>query len=348
MGRIQLDYIDGMRALAALYIVVNHGMQSLPHAPLAMSFGSEVVAAFITISGFCLALPMASRGDWRLHALTFYGKRARRILPPYYAAVALGLVTVTFYYLHGNFGTVTEPPIGALTVWSHLLLIQNWIPAELYTLAGPFWSIALECQIYLLFPLVVLLRRRSGPWVMLFSFMAISYVLFRSLHGVGQPQFLGSFVIGVVGAEMAFRPAYRKLLVPAMVLSAGAAAGLHLSTTILQALTSVFCASGMAFLAHRQGHPVRRVLGWPPLAWVGTFSYSIYLLHAILLKLCMLLIWERWPQFGRTLQPAYVAWLVCTLVVITAASYGFHCLFERPFMSVRRQKTEVRLEHAAT
>ena len=348
MQRIQLDYIDGMRALAALYIVVNHCLQPLPHTPTLFSYGSEVVAAFITISGFCLALPMASRGDWHLDALSFYGKRARRILPPYYAAVALGLMTATFYQIHGRFGTITEQPLVAQTVWSHLLMVQNWMPAELYTLAGPFWSIALECQIYLLFPLIVLLRRRLGPWVMLFSFLAIAYLLFRGLHGLGQAQFLGTFVIGVVCAELAYRPGMRALLIAAMVVSASAFVAFHLSTTILQTLTSIFCGSGMAYLANRGEHPVRKMLGLRPLAWLGTFSYSIYLLHAILLKLSMLLIWERHPGFGRSVQPTYALWLVCTLVAITAASYGFHRLFERPFMSVRRQKTEHRLEHAST
>ena len=98
--RLQLDFIDGLRALAALYIVLHHLLQTSAYMTwwlFPLRYGFEVVVVFITISGFCLALPLSQRGRWKLEVRHFYWKRARRILPPYYAALALGFLIVLLY-----------------------------------------------------------------------------------------------------------------------------------------------------------------------------------------------------------------------------------------------------------
>ncbi|NYF53707.1 acyltransferase family protein [Tunturiibacter gelidoferens] len=93
-SKLQLDFIDGLRAIAALYILFHHALQSTGYFPPALHFmgrGHDVVAIFITISGFYLALPLAQRGNWNLEATRFYQKRMRRILPPYFAAIGVAL-----------------------------------------------------------------------------------------------------------------------------------------------------------------------------------------------------------------------------------------------------------------
>ncbi|HEX6799049.1 MAG TPA: acyltransferase family protein, partial [Ktedonobacterales bacterium] len=93
-----LGYVDGARGIAAVYVALHHCWQIVwsetPH-PLPflwslldwLAYGSFAVSAFIAISGFSLMLPVA-RGDGRLPggAWTFFKRRARRILPPYYFA----------------------------------------------------------------------------------------------------------------------------------------------------------------------------------------------------------------------------------------------------------------------
>jgi peptidoglycan/LPS O-acetylase OafA/YrhL len=101
--RVHLDFIEGMRATAALVVLLNHGYAQIwdlalkqfpPHRyavlTYAMVTGHLAVSVFICISGFCLMLPVA-RGDGALKGgpLLFFKRRARRILPPYYAALLL-------------------------------------------------------------------------------------------------------------------------------------------------------------------------------------------------------------------------------------------------------------------
>ncbi len=106
--RVRLHYLDGVRGLAALFVVWHHVWQfvvvhnagkALPawfraFAPLKL--GGFGVAVFIVLSGYCLTIPVA-----RSTALDLAGglrgfafRRARRILPPYYAALILSAVLV--------------------------------------------------------------------------------------------------------------------------------------------------------------------------------------------------------------------------------------------------------------
>src|SRR5437016_5916610 len=104
--RIRLDFLDGLRGLAALYVVLSHvyseitwngGAAHLSHTLLhllkPLSYGRYAVDVFIVLSGYCLMLPVARSADGKLRggAGEYLKRRARRILPPYYAALALTL-----------------------------------------------------------------------------------------------------------------------------------------------------------------------------------------------------------------------------------------------------------------
>src|SRR6185369_3527958 len=96
-----LDFLDGVRGCAALYVVAHHAMLNLPPATLsadslmrrAFALGHFSVDVFIVLSGFCLMLPVLRRpghvGLW-----PFIGRRAVRILPTYYAALLVSLVLI--------------------------------------------------------------------------------------------------------------------------------------------------------------------------------------------------------------------------------------------------------------
>src|ERR1700689_2493356 len=100
-----LNFLDGIRGATALYVVGHHILQwsfinykneRLPgwfRVVQVFKFGHLAVGIFIVLSGFCLMLPVARSGNDRLtRGLTeFIKRRARRILPPYYAAFVLSL-----------------------------------------------------------------------------------------------------------------------------------------------------------------------------------------------------------------------------------------------------------------
>ena len=98
----RLDFIDSLRALAALYVMICHAYHEPGngyHASwlinhIGLSYGHVAVDVFIVISGFCLMLPVTRRNGELGSVRDFMRRRVRRILPPYYAALILSLLFI--------------------------------------------------------------------------------------------------------------------------------------------------------------------------------------------------------------------------------------------------------------
>ncbi len=91
--------LDGMRGIAALYVVLHHAYfevsEAAPKEWLVgrfawLAFGHYAVAVFIVLSGFSLAAGDPMRGGF----WAYVRRRARRILPPYYVALGLSLLLI--------------------------------------------------------------------------------------------------------------------------------------------------------------------------------------------------------------------------------------------------------------
>ncbi len=165
----RLPGLDGLRGLAALYVVANHiFLRTFPGYPVDRApiwaawliYGRFAVVVFIVLSGFSLALSPARHG-WRLDGVRpFAARRARRILAPYWAALLFSLAVAW---------CVVPPPGQAppdlRSIAVNGLLVQNLVSAP--SPNRSFWSIAVEAQLYVLFPLMLLLFRRRGALMLL-------------------------------------------------------------------------------------------------------------------------------------------------------------------------------------
>jgi len=160
--------LDGIRGLAALFVVLNHifdrAWPGYPANPAPfwaawMVYGRFAVIIFIALSGFSLGLGPA-RSGWRFKSITTYAhRRAWRILPPYWAALGFSLV-MTWYVL----GQPGWPVPNGKSVVVYGLLVQ-----DAFAVGSPnraFWSIAIEAQLYVLLPLLLLLARRVSARAM--------------------------------------------------------------------------------------------------------------------------------------------------------------------------------------
>ena len=168
--------LDGIRGLAALYVVVYHiflrawsGYPGAIHAPfwaVGLSYGRGAVAMFIVLSGFSLGLGPA-RSGWKLKSIAMYAhRRAWRILPPYWAALGFSLVMTWFVLAQPGW----KVPNGKSVV-VYGLLVQ-----DVFAVGSPnraFWSIAIEAQLYVLLPLLLLLVRRVSAGAMVVLVAAI-------------------------------------------------------------------------------------------------------------------------------------------------------------------------------
>lgn len=155
-GPQEIAALDGLRALAALSVLVYHATAIAGSKTIIAGhdltwtyfYLESGVDLFFTLSGFLLFLPYA-RAILDGRPLTsprgFYRRRALRILPAYY--VCLGVLALAQWRLYAS-------PVGAQNVLAHLLLLHDDAPAFNRTISGPFWTLAVEWQFYLVLPLL--------------------------------------------------------------------------------------------------------------------------------------------------------------------------------------------------
>ena len=369
----RLGFIDGLRGLSALYVALYHAAGDVPPpAPLLrliawpLQFGHYAVGVFIVLSGYCLMRPVARsmRGavEGGLHAYAI--RRARRILPAYYVVLLLAIAAVTIARTHYSPAAGEEADVLRLTpgtVISHLLLIHNLRPDWAAAFDPPMWSVAAECQIYVLFPLVLLpIWLRAGS----FGVIAAAFSLGLAPHFLLPtrlnldwtfPWYIGLFALGMAGASASFsrRPEEVRLRnrVPwgaAALLLGGLFAALaawepNLPIARLwlpDILLGCAVSALLVKLALRSQMPpniargaavwslIAGILESRPARLLGACSYSLYLLHAPILWALTCLLDILHPSAGI----AFIARLLIGAPFAVGVSYAFYLLVERRFL----------------
>jgi peptidoglycan/LPS O-acetylase OafA/YrhL/O-antigen/teichoic acid export membrane protein len=359
----RLPFLDGLRGLAASFVVVSHcwstvfpdareGRTTTQLLTSWMGLGHYAVSVFIVISGFSLGL-VAWRGGlgWPGGMAAFFVGRFRRIVPTYWAAVVVcaGLGATLLSHPDGTLwdGAI---PIRLSGVVTHLLLLQDvhW--------AGPagstaFWSLAVEWHIYLAFPLLILLLRRwprmwLAPVLVAGVVSCVSQLTPDSRLGSWtaglHPSLYALFVLGLVSARQAAQAsdaatrrrhearllfAFAWGLVLAMVVMAHGLDPVSPVNDLWFGPLAALCIGRMAIAAPRP-RSFRSVLELRPLVWLGTISYSLYLIHAVVIE-------SVWRLTARPWQLGEPWSLVVEVTVGLSASIGaaavFHRLVERRF-----------------
>jgi peptidoglycan/LPS O-acetylase OafA/YrhL len=367
LPRVGLGYVagfDGLRALGLVTILAYH------HGYAAARGGIFTVSMFFTLSGFLiasLALVERSRtGGFSMRA--FWERRARRLLP----AAMVAVVLVVALQAAAGVGSGTRfraDLLGALGyVANWRLAYSGGDYAAAFTIEAPvqhFWSLAVEEQFYLVFPLVFvgMLAAFRGRWRRVGAVLgvgaALSFVVawvMASAHGNSGITYYATYTRAseiLVGVALAFavhtRPARRALAAPAGVAAVRVAGvvgviglgvlwhtvGLldpfvfHGGTVLNAALTSlviVACVQAVPGVA-------ARVLGVWPLRNLGKISYGVYLYHWPLFL---------WLDHERTGLSDGVLFVVRVALVIAVATVSYH-LVEVPFRRVGGAWTTRRL-----
>lgn len=213
-GPKEIRALDGLRAVAALSIVLFHVMLflQLEYTPLSQAINhtwyylSTGVDLFFVLSGFLLFLPYARAmldGRTAPKAREFYRRRALRILPAYYVCLAvLALAQWTTY----------ATPVGAQNILAHIVLLHDIAPAFNRTINGPFWTLAVEWQFYIVLPLIA--------WAV-------------ARFSAGSPRRMVAGVLGVIAVALALREVDALLAIHRSALPAPAAPWIDLAQRIV-------------------------------------------------------------------------------------------------------------------
>jgi peptidoglycan/LPS O-acetylase OafA/YrhL len=366
--RLRLAYLDGLRAIAASYVVGFHAVLGFGGDELTgpfrvlkrvFAFGHEAVAVFIVLSGYCLMLPVvrAQPERDRVPFGSFLRRRAFRILPPYFAAL-LGSVLLLALVpaLRARSGTTWDDSLPGLELGpllSHALLLHNWSPTWGYQINGPFWSVASEWQIYFFFPLLLLPAwRRFGMPGALLAAAAVGYapLLFAPAASmVAIPWYLLLFALGMGAAAIGFssnelsarlrplpwRPLSTALWLGCALFSVAAGKIWFANKPITDLLMGLAMATLLLSLTGRALGPkpgwLLSLLESRPLVRLGHFSYSLYLTHLPLLALGYF--WLR--ELGMARAPTALLLLVAGGPISVAAAYVFYLVVEKRFIVKR-------------
>lgn len=358
-------FLDGIRGLTALYVVVYHAFaeiasNSLFPLPQRLSsffkpfmYGNLAVDIFIVLSGFCLMLPILSAIEnnkpynWR----TYFIRRSRRILPPYYAVWLLTMLLIVIVpgvtATPGTDWSGDLKPFSPAVVVTHALLLHNFHPIWQLNINYPLWSVATEWQIYFLLPLALLpIFRRWG----LGGLFVLSTLAGVGLAGIdmivgGRPWFIALFAYGMIAASLSNKSIkHPRGLAAVSALCWTLAWILHwiyaapsLFQIILEdCLIGISTAAALALFAGSDEETSNRFslvrfLNVQPLQRLGYFSYSIYLCHAPILALVHMVTWRM--HMHPTSELIAQAFAAVPLSVF--AAYLFHLAFERPFLRTR-------------
>lgn len=142
----RIHELDGLRGIAILAVLLFHLRRNTATTPYLFAFGWIGVDLFFVLSGFLITGILLDTKELRDRAITFYRRRFKRIFPIYYGSLFVLTILLPFF-APGFF--VVPPPHDLPKYWAYL---SNWY------LGGQglshFWSLAIEEQFYLLWPLL--------------------------------------------------------------------------------------------------------------------------------------------------------------------------------------------------
>ena len=193
--------------------------------------------------------------------------------------------------------------------------------------------------------------------------LILSYVAFQwCLQHFGNPlaaHYVGLFAMGMFGANIAFPSdkttlAFSRLpwplisvfmtLAVALILLPHLWDGPHLHVYVVDYVVGVWSISVLVTASRNAGGWTARFLGCKPLVFIGTFAYSIYLIHAPLLQIL-------WQGPFAPLQAQPLAMLAALTLLgtplILGAAYVFFLVFERPFLRTGTGQRSLPLAAAA-
>jgi peptidoglycan/LPS O-acetylase OafA/YrhL len=325
----RLPGLDGLRGIAVVAVVLFHAE--------AFAYGWVGVDLFFGISGLLITgiLLDAKDADAGIGATLkpFYARRALRILPLAWVTVAV-VASITGQYR------------GAL--W-YAGFILNWLPnPPAPRMLAHYWTLAVEEQFYLLWPLVVLMLRPRELMAMCVAIPLLDSIVRLALYtmhpGFATEHFLGNATVTradplALGALLAVLLYQQRRVATRYLIATGAA--------------SLAVLAGLLFISQRTGRLIGSEYALQPLliavavavvlqltiqlappwlearwlAWVGSVSYGLYLLHGVMA-----------PWFRTHVQsiPLRAGALLGASLVVAAISWN---VLERPFLAFKRYVT---------
>jgi peptidoglycan/LPS O-acetylase OafA/YrhL len=357
--------LDGIRGVAILAVLLHHCRFLLnpafpaEHALVKLfELGWCGVVLFFVLSGFLITGILVDSRNSPNYFSTFYARRFLRIFPLYYGALALTFLGSRL--LHA--WLAMPDPLAHVNPWWYLGYIQNFrpTPSLMDPYLGPMWSLAVEEQFYLVWPMLVLLLNRRALTAICAVLIPASFLIRFDYSGPNgaldifvntfTPASLDALAAGALMAIAVRNAAWRRWMG-------------HLARPLILACTAWFCIlawragslfeyapsiqswgitalvlmfAAVTFLAATAGHGmISGFLRLSGLRFVGKISYSLYVLHPLVMALVI-------PALGAMSAPAAldlalnaekIVLVLMAAIAVASASWFY---FEKPILGLKR------------
>lgn len=282
--------IDGLRAVAVVFVLIFHAFPSV------LPGGFIGVDVFFVISGFLITgIIVRQLGTGSFTLSGFYFRRMRRIFPTLIVVLLATMTLGWFFFLPNEFVSLGKNVLAGALFFPNLMLLSEVgyfdVAAQLKPLLH-LWSLGIEEQYYLAFPLFLMCfwRRRFMVWgvvVIALGSFALSVLLTKSNPSAAfYLPFTRAWEL-MIGALIALVP---RLVVNSNLRSTlgcvliGAAAFLLDPKTPYPGWAALLPTLGAALLIAAEGSMLNRALALRPVVFVGLISYPLYLWHWPLLS----------------------------------------------------------------
>jgi peptidoglycan/LPS O-acetylase OafA/YrhL len=329
LGR-RYESLDAWRGIAALCVLIFHcgntivDGQSLPSRVLLS--GWLGVFIFFPISGYCILAALNSPGNRTIGA--FLKRRWRRIMPPYWASIAVA-IAIGFAALPFNRGSVADFIMTGPS-WASVLTLTQVFTADRDRINPVYWSLCYEEQFYLVMAclLVAPMRWRAAALGVITA-AAAAYVSADWLPRVPGLflEYWMCFAAGCAAYLWLHERGARRWALGIAALVATMAVARADAALLMSVATAVAIA---ALAPYDQTLARNRLVAL--LMTVGTFSFSLYLLHV--------------PVGGRVTNLLYrLAWPTYVIVAISCAlsigaAWLFYLAVEKRTLTARRVRAD--------
>jgi peptidoglycan/LPS O-acetylase OafA/YrhL len=299
---------------------------------LPIAWGSAGVPIFFVISGYCIhrgtARKLLANPAAPFDTRNFLLRRFARIYPVLLAALLLTLALDSFSL---NLSPVSHKinPVTLQAFMVNLFSLQG-VAGKTFGSNGALWTLSVEVQFYLVYPLLLAARRRVGMTWLLACVGVVSLVsgwVLEPRYIVVFTSYWFSWVLGAWIAEAKVRgaPARRPLLFVAVALAL-AGLGCFAFKYSQYVAFQVWALAFAVYLFQVLDKTVRQSMAVRGLSRLGDFSFSLYVVHLPIFVLLGSVLYRSalqmsiWPSFGFT-------------AVAIGVAIGFYWVVERPAMA---------------
>jgi len=335
--------IDGLRGFLAMFVFLHHSslwyyfvrlhQWGLPSG-LFYQFGSTSVAMFFMITSFLFFSKLIEGYGRSFDWLTLYVGRIMRIVPLYLLAVFLIFLTVGFvthFTLHETFGALMIQ----LGQWIMIMGSNvNQLIGTKYIICGVQWSLAYEWMFYCSLAVIggVFFRLRPSLIIIFIAtaFLIVFALIIHSYYLYWLWWRLCPFLSGLAAAFVALNEKAQKFFSHLWVTPGLIALG-YIATCVYPLIISpvpMLCMT-LVFIGLVCGNDLFGLLIWKPCRLLGQISYSIYLLHGIVLFITFYFALGFDEAASLSIVKHWLTICICCIFVIILCAFSY-CYIEKP------------------